>query len=318
MVVQGANDPRVKKAESDQIVVAMRELGLPVEYLCAPDEGHGFRRPENNMAFLAAAEKFLAMHLGGRYQAEMPDNIAKRLEEITVDINTVTLPEKVDASKLAGDLPKPTTDLTAGNSTYKMTINMGGQEFPMEVTQTIDEKDGKWVITQTSTSTMGSMTDISTLEKGSLQPVSRNIEQGPVSVQLDHSKEMVSGKMSMNGNEQTLEIALDKPIFADGAALYETLATLPLEKGYKAVYRSLDVQGQKVKSFELEVVDMESIQVPAGTFQTYKTSIKELGDTPGDVLLWLSTEDGKRGLIKSTATVAQMGGAKVTVELSEK
>lgn len=316
MVVQGANDPRVKKAESDQIVVAMRELGLPVEYLCAPDEGHGFNRPENNMAFLAAAEKFLAMHLGGRYQAEMPDNIAKRLGEITVDINSVTLPQKVDASKLAGDLPRPSTDLSAGTSAYKMTINMNGQEIPMEVSQTIEEKDGKWVVTQTANSPMGSMKDVSTLEKGTLLPVSRNIEQGPVSIKLDHSAEKVSGVMNMNGAERTMEVALDKPIFADGAALYETLSTLPLAKGYKTVYRTLDVQAQKVKSFELEVIDMESIEVPAGTFQTFKTSIKELGDTPGDTMLWLSTADGKRGLIKSVATVAQMGGAKVTIELS--
>lgn len=89
MVVQGANDPRVKQAESDQIVVAMRELGLPVEYIVAPDEGHGFSRPENNMAFIAAAEQFLAKHLGGRYQQEIRADIAERLEEITVDISTV-------------------------------------------------------------------------------------------------------------------------------------------------------------------------------------------------------------------------------------
>ena len=70
MVVQGANDPRVKKAESDQVVIAMRELGLPVQYILAADEGHGFMDPINNMAFIAAMEQFLAeLILGGRYQA---------------------------------------------------------------------------------------------------------------------------------------------------------------------------------------------------------------------------------------------------------
>ncbi len=316
LVAQGANDPRVKKAESDQIVVAMRELGLPVEYLCAPDEGHGFRRPENNMAFLAATEKFLAKHLGGRYQAEIPADIAKRLEEITVDINTVTLPEKVDASKLAGALPQPATDLTAGETTYKMVINMQGQEIPMDLNQSIQEKDGNWVVTQTANSPMGAMKDVYVLEKKTLMPLKRNIEQGPVTIQLDHTAEKVVGKMSMNGNDQDMEVALDQPIFADGPALYETLARLPLAKGYKTVYRTLDVQAQKVKSYELEVVDMESVEVPAGTFETYKTSIKELGDTPGDTMLWFSTQKEKQGLIKSTATMPQMGGAKVTIELS--
>ena len=85
MVVQGQNDPRVKKAESDQIVVALRKRGFPVEYLNAPDEGHGFARPINNMAFIAAMEKFLAHHLGGRHQREMSDDVERRLEEITVN-----------------------------------------------------------------------------------------------------------------------------------------------------------------------------------------------------------------------------------------
>ena len=66
LIAQGANDPRVKQAESDQIVQAMRAGGLPVEYLVFPDEGHGFARPENSRKFYAAAERFLAEHLGGR------------------------------------------------------------------------------------------------------------------------------------------------------------------------------------------------------------------------------------------------------------
>jgi len=91
LVVQGANDPRVNKAESDQIVIALRERGFPVEYIVAPDEGHGFARPVNNMAMLASAEKFLARHLGGRYQESMKPEVAKRLSEITVDVATVNL-----------------------------------------------------------------------------------------------------------------------------------------------------------------------------------------------------------------------------------
>lgn len=96
LVVQGANDPRVKQHESDQIVVALRDRGFPVEYIVAPDEGHGFARPVNNMAMLAAAEKFLASHLGGRYQESMKPEVAERLKEITVDPKTVILktPEK--------------------------------------------------------------------------------------------------------------------------------------------------------------------------------------------------------------------------------
>jgi dipeptidyl aminopeptidase/acylaminoacyl peptidase len=66
LIGQGANDPRVNKAESDQIVDAMKAKGIPVTYILFPDEGHGFARPENNLAFNAAAEQFLARCLGGR------------------------------------------------------------------------------------------------------------------------------------------------------------------------------------------------------------------------------------------------------------
>jgi len=66
LIGQGANDPRVKQAEAEQIVEAMRKAKKPVVYVLYPDEGHGFARPENRMQFFAIAEEFLARYLGGR------------------------------------------------------------------------------------------------------------------------------------------------------------------------------------------------------------------------------------------------------------
>lgn len=66
LIGQGANDPRVKQTESDQIVKAMQQKNIPVTYVLFPDEGHGFARPENNLAFFAITDLFLAQHLGGR------------------------------------------------------------------------------------------------------------------------------------------------------------------------------------------------------------------------------------------------------------
>lgn len=68
LIGQGANDPRVKQNESDQIVGAMQAKGLPVTYVLYADEGHGFARPENRLSFYAIVEAFLSEHLGGRYQ----------------------------------------------------------------------------------------------------------------------------------------------------------------------------------------------------------------------------------------------------------
>ena len=90
MVVQGKNDPRVNIRESNQIVAAVRDNGRPVEYLVAPDEGHGFARPINNLAMVTAMEEFLPKYLGGRDQKDVPADVEAKLKEITVDPKTVS------------------------------------------------------------------------------------------------------------------------------------------------------------------------------------------------------------------------------------
>ena len=90
LIIQGANDPRVKQAEADQIAIALRDKGHKVSYLLADDEGHGFAKPVNRMAMYAEIEAFLSEQIGGRYQKEMPDAVAKRLEELRVDVEKVT------------------------------------------------------------------------------------------------------------------------------------------------------------------------------------------------------------------------------------
>jgi hypothetical protein len=70
-------------------VRALRELGHEVEYLVAADEGHGFASEESNQALFAKVEEFLAAHLGGRYQAEIPERVRRRLEELAVEIESV-------------------------------------------------------------------------------------------------------------------------------------------------------------------------------------------------------------------------------------
>jgi dipeptidyl aminopeptidase/acylaminoacyl peptidase len=90
-IAQGANDPRVKQADSDQIVQALRDRGVPVQYLVAPDEGHvmgvalGFAHPINNQAIFAALEKFFAQRLKTRYQDSMAPEVAQRLADLTSD-----------------------------------------------------------------------------------------------------------------------------------------------------------------------------------------------------------------------------------------
>ena len=90
LIIQGANDPRVKQAEADQIVIALRDQGHKVSYLLADDEGHGFAKPVNRMAMYAEIEAFLAEQIGGRYQKDMPEDVSERLDQLRVDVKKVT------------------------------------------------------------------------------------------------------------------------------------------------------------------------------------------------------------------------------------
>lgn len=87
LIGHGKNDPRVKKAESDQIVKAMREKGIPVTYVMFPDEGHGFSMPKNRMAFNAVEEKFLATYLGGRFEPIGNDLNESSMKILANDLN---------------------------------------------------------------------------------------------------------------------------------------------------------------------------------------------------------------------------------------
>ena len=95
LIIQGANDPRVKEAESEQIVVALRDLKRPVAYLLAPDEGHGFAGRENRLAMFAEIERFLGEHLDGRFQDDVAPEVADRLAALRVDVAEVEMPNTV-------------------------------------------------------------------------------------------------------------------------------------------------------------------------------------------------------------------------------
>jgi len=99
LIGQGANDPRVKQAESDQIVKAMQDKKIPVTYVLYPDEGHGFARPQNRMSFNAVAEAFLAEHLGGRYQ---PIGTDFKGSTITVPTGATQVPGLADSIGSSG------------------------------------------------------------------------------------------------------------------------------------------------------------------------------------------------------------------------
>ncbi|WP_065204297.1 S9 family peptidase [Shewanella woodyi] len=87
MLVQGANDPRVTQLESDNIARVMNKQQLPVEYILAKDEGHGFRKRDNKLAYILAMEQFFAKHLGGRVDNRVTPSLATHLDTLKVDVS---------------------------------------------------------------------------------------------------------------------------------------------------------------------------------------------------------------------------------------
>jgi dipeptidyl aminopeptidase/acylaminoacyl peptidase len=313
LVAQGANDPRVKKAESDQIVIALRDRGFPVEYLVAPDEGHGFARPVNNMAMFAAAEKFLAQYLKGRFQEGMPADVSARLKEITVDPKTVVLTRKVDPSAIG--VPKPATDLRPGTWSYQAKIELGGQSIALTSTTAIAEEGGSWVATETVKTPSGDMNDKAVIEKGSLVVKKRSITQGPMTVELAFDGGKATGTIAMGGAPKAIAVDTGGALFADGAGASAAIGALPLADGYTTAFRNFDVQKQKPTLKQLKVAATEQVTVPAGTFKAFKVEVSSAEGEPGGATLWIDTDT--RRLVKIEATLPQMGGAKLISELTK-
>ena len=313
LVAQGANDPRVNRREAEQIVIALRDRGFPVDYILAPDEGHGFARPVNNLALFMESEKFLAQYLGGRYQEGGSAESVARLKEITVDPKTVVLAKAVDAAAVG--LPKPAADLAPATYQYQVTMERGGQTMKMKVSTVITDGGSTWSAVNTMETPQGAASDTATIAKSTLMLEKRSLKQGPVDIELDFAGNKATGKMSMQGQDQAIAVDLGGPIFADAAGGDQVVASLPLAIGYTASYRNFDLLTQKVKLQQLNVAALESITVPAGTFESYRVEVTSADGGADKKTLWVAKDSHK--VVKISAVAASMGGAVLTEELTE-
>ncbi|MBI4903668.1 MAG: S9 family peptidase, partial [Acidobacteria bacterium] len=307
VVVQGANDPRVKQAESDQIVIALRDRKFPVKYLVAGDEGHGFAKPINNLAMMVAAERFFQQYLGGRSQPDLPEDVAKKLDELTVDPAKVTLAKKIEVSQ--SNAPRPVRGLAAGTYQYNATIEAGTQKVNLAMSAEIKQGPDGWSVTEKMTTPGGEMMDNALLDTATLALRKRNVKQGPVAIEMTATDEKVMGTFTMGGNTKTIDSATGGPLIGEVAPGF-TLGALPLAEGYETAFRGYDLMQMKPKVTAAKVVAVEKVMVPAGEFETFKVEAKS---DQGTITYWIDKEGRK--LVKMSASLPQMGGAKLTTEL---
>lgn len=323
LVVQGGNDPRCKMPESQQIVIAMRDLGRDVEYMVADDEGHGFAGMENRVAFRVAMEKFFAKHLGGRFQKDVPDNIQARLEEMTIPVETVVLTKPEGDIEAAKTAPLPAVNaanLKPAKMKYTGKAAVQGQEIDLEmVIDLIKAKRGDrtvWRIIGEQKSMMGSAVDTFDIDHQTLLPVYRGVKQAGTTVTVNYSEDAIDGIISMPGREMPLKSELEAPVYGSDTALDLVIASLPLAMGYKTSFRTFDLLSQAVKVMMLEVTGVEEVTVPAGTFKTFKVELKNMDGEPGGGTMFINT-DKDRCLVRSVMQLPpMMGGGTVTSELA--
>lgn len=304
MIIQGANDPRVKKAESDQIVIALRDLKRDVQYILADDEGHGFAKPVNNMAMVAASEKFLAKNAGTRYQEDMPEDVAKRLKEMTVDINTVQLAKKPEA-KVLTDMPKLTTSLSEGNYNYKASIAVAGQKINIDMKRSVKADGDNWVITEETQSPMGTSTDMATYSKNSLDFLKRTFIQGPANITISKQGE----KLAIDMAGKTSDVKIGGLFISDGPATDMILARLALAEGYNISFFTLDLMTMQTKQMVFTTIGKESLN---GT-NVWKVQMASAENENDKVIMWIDPE--KKMALKTEQTIPALNNAVMTTEL---
>ncbi len=308
LIVQGANDPRVNKGESDQIVIALRDKGAQVDYILADDEGHGFAKPVNNLGMVAASEKFLAKYCGTRYQESMPDDVAKRLKENTVDISKVLLVKKSSAPLLK-TLPAPSSDLTAGRYTYTGDLQVQGQKLPVTMSRTIVAGGGTWDVSD-SLAVMGQQVSAtSTFVQGSLAGVKQVAVQGPAKSTINYAPDSLTISVDISGKLSSKTLHADGLVVNDGAGLDMIIARFPLTAGYTTAFYVADGQTQKLKKIILTVTGNEMV----GSVNT--TVVKVVNDENDKDVTTYYIDAAKKIAVKSEQVIPAMMNAKITMLL---
>lgn len=300
LIIQGANDPRVKQAEADQIVIALRDRGHDVSYLLAEDEGHGFAKPVNRMAMYAETERFLAEKLGGRYDAVMPENVAKRLEELRVDISKVTYSPAGEA-KVAASLPELKVKLAETTENWDIKLEVQGQSIPIKAKRTYVKESDNWIVTDTVTTPQGEVVSSGTYT-ADMKPLKITQSGSGPSISAEYKDGEVL--LSVDGKASTL--TYEGAFLPEGPGLEVILRSLPLDEGYELVANTVEPISKKIEQVRLKVEGVEDTE----DGKRMKVSLTSIGNPAQKTTYWLNPET--LATLRSERVIPQLGGAVMT------
>jgi hypothetical protein len=208
--------------------------------------------------------------------------------------------------------------VATGTFSYSTRFEVQGTEVDVESTRSVRRVDegGREVleIESTSTTPAGEVRDRYVLDASTLHPLSREVEQGQVTIDMAFGRQQVTGEIRAGAQEIPVAIDLEAPVFGDEGALEAVLTALPLEVGYGSPVRVAEVgEQQRVRYFRVEVVEEASIEVPAGDMLAWRIELSPIDDADGAQTLWVSS-DGM--LLRAAGPLpAAMGSGTFVTEL---
>lgn len=244
LIVQGANDPRVTKREADQMAIALRDRGVKVRYLLAPNEGHGFLNADNRLALYRAMELFFKDCLGGRAQATVAPAIEQHIARLTVSVDTLKLAprESEPTTMLIGDPSLTTARLGAEETTRRLMLVQGGQEREVGTvrsTVTLVDVNGQpalQFVQALNSPMLGTGADTIVVNRGTLAPIWHRSVNARRTMSLDFRGDSIVGSVTQaGGTAQPIALRADTALF-DSNAFDLILRVLPLTDGYAVRY----------------------------------------------------------------------------------
>jgi dipeptidyl aminopeptidase/acylaminoacyl peptidase len=319
LIVQGQNDPRVTKLESDQLAIALRDRGVQVRYINAENEGHGFVNPQNRLALYRSMELFFRDCLGGRAQESVEPAVQQRIAQMTVNVDTLRLPTEQAQAPSAQAAQFRGAALQPGTFRYHQKAEVQGRTIESEITQTISTAthDGQqvWLIVDDVRGASGTGVDSLWVARDAMHPIRRVVHQGPATITVDFGDGTVTGQIQAGPQQIPINATVAGRVFADGSALNAALRTLPLEQGTSASVASFDIMGGRAVPKRIEVGATERITVPAGEFEAVRVELQPADGSQGGSTLWIERAAPHRILRIVAQLPAMAGGGSATQEL---
>ena len=303
LMVLDRDKSRIERIETDQLVISLRDSGRKVEYLDISDEPQNANKSSYQSAVYAKAESFLGKNLHSRYQESIRPDVAKKLQEMTVDVAALT-PGLAMAFSPVQKFPPYSADLSQGSYTYGLMADLRNRRIPLNMTRTIVDDSLNWIVTDKITGQMGEQTDEAVYQKGSLIPVSRKTTQRNATNEYDYFGDDIRANLS----GKIVNSSVEGSYLHDGAGIDMLIARMPLKEGFESAFNLVGDDG-KPKLYQLKVLGREKMNGA----NCFKVELTNVDNTTITTVMWISPT--QKMAYRIIVPLAALPGAKMTIDL---